>query len=336
MSPTDEIGADGPDGHAREALRRTPGPEGRPGAVSPRKGQGADRNGRAYRTVAALPRRRRLRPARPRGRADRGAQSRTGRHPDRDCRRTRMPLSLVSADKNLVPLPAGHFLRDKVEDPAGLKALAESEPSETLRLLLASFGRAMTVQEVRDNLGGLVDDVEVGELLGSRAQEQAGSASRAPARAPWSPGRASADAAEESVRAAFEAAGPAEEDRSRAQEREAVEGPRALLRRGSGGGGATGGPAAAGSRLGALAGGRQARAGRSPRRSRRRSCWPSRTRLRSSPRSSDQAARQSALEAIRAGRADWAGRLSRADPEGGRRARARRALRRAWATARRT
>ena len=28
----------------------------------------------------------------------------------------RVPLSLVSADKNLTPLPPGHFLRDKVED----------------------------------------------------------------------------------------------------------------------------------------------------------------------------------------------------------------------------
>ncbi|MGH9398976.1 MAG: hypothetical protein ACRD00_01310, partial [Thermoanaerobaculia bacterium] len=31
----------------------------------------------------------------------------------------RVPLSVVSADKNLVPLPPGHFLREKVEDLAG-------------------------------------------------------------------------------------------------------------------------------------------------------------------------------------------------------------------------
>jgi transcription elongation factor GreA-like protein len=56
------------------------------------------------------------------------------------------------------PHGPGHFLRDKVEDPARLKALAENEPSEALRLLLASFGRSLTVQEVRDNFSGLVDE----------------------------------------------------------------------------------------------------------------------------------------------------------------------------------
>ena len=119
-----------------------------------------------------------------------------------------LPLSLVSADKNLETLPPGHFLREKVEDPARLKALAESEPSETLRLLLASFGRPLTVQEVRDNFAGLVDDARWTSFwTAARKNKQvltSGSGKRAVVS--WSE---SADAAEGSVRSAFASAEPA-------------------------------------------------------------------------------------------------------------------------------
>ena len=118
----------------------------------------------------------------------------------------RVPLSLVSADKNLVPLPAGHFLRNKVEDPAGLKTFAENDPSEALRLLLASFGRPMTMQEVRDNFGGLVDDSKwAGFWAAARKNPQVlTSGSGKGAMVSWSQ---SADEAEEAIRAAFAAAG---------------------------------------------------------------------------------------------------------------------------------
>ncbi len=120
----------------------------------------------------------------------------------------RMPLSLVSAEKNLVPLPEGHFLRRKVEDPAGLKAFAESEPSEALRLLLTSFGRSLTVQEVKDHFAGLVPEERWTPFwTAARKNRQvlvAGSAKSA--KVTWSD---SADAAEGSVREAFLKATPA-------------------------------------------------------------------------------------------------------------------------------
>jgi len=55
-----------------------------------------------------------------------------------DIRGTKIPLSLVSAEKSLVPLGAEHFLRRKVEDPQSLATLASADPAETLRQLLAS------------------------------------------------------------------------------------------------------------------------------------------------------------------------------------------------------
>lgn len=121
---------------------------------------------------------------------------------------SRMPLSLVSAEKNLVPLPEGHFLRRKVEDPKGLKAFAESEPSEALRLLLTSFGRSLTVQEVKDHFAGLVPEERWTPFwTAARKNRQvlvAGSAKSA--KVTWSD---SADAAEGSVREAFLKATPA-------------------------------------------------------------------------------------------------------------------------------
>ena len=71
---------------------------------------------------------------------------------------TKLPLSLVSAERNLVELPETHFLRRKVEDPKTLTALAESDPPEALRRLLESFGGKSTVQEVRDHFAGLVPE----------------------------------------------------------------------------------------------------------------------------------------------------------------------------------
>jgi transcription elongation GreA/GreB family factor len=121
----------------------------------------------------------------------------------------KVPLSLVSADKNLVPLPPGHFLREKVEDLPALRALAEGEPAEALRRLLGSFGRAMTVQEVKDHFAGVVDEARwSGFWTSARRNKQVlVSGSGKSAAVSWSQ---SADAAQESVRAAFRAAGPAE------------------------------------------------------------------------------------------------------------------------------
>jgi transcription elongation GreA/GreB family factor len=120
----------------------------------------------------------------------------------------RVPLSLVSAEKNLVPLPEEHFLRRKVEDPAGLSALAEGEPAEALRLLLASFGRSLTVQEVKDHFAGIVpEDRWTAFWTAARKNRQVlVSGSSKSAKVSWSQ---SADAAEETVRQAFAKAEPA-------------------------------------------------------------------------------------------------------------------------------
>lgn len=119
----------------------------------------------------------------------------------------RLPLSLVSAEKNLTRLPEEHFLRRKVEDPASLTALAEKDPSETVRWLLASFERPMTVGEIKEHVSGIVPEARWSAFwAAARKHPQilvSGSAKSATVA--WSD---SADAAEGSLRAAFEKAKP--------------------------------------------------------------------------------------------------------------------------------
>ena len=121
----------------------------------------------------------------------------------------RVPLSLVGAEKNLTPLPAGHFLRQKVEEPETLRTLSEKDPAETVHRLIQSFGRAMTVQEVRDHMGGLVEEPRWSAFWAAarRHRQLVVSGSGKSAAVAWSE---SADAAEGSVRQEFEAAAPLE------------------------------------------------------------------------------------------------------------------------------
>jgi len=63
-----------------------------------------------------------------------------------------------AAGKLLRPLAENHFLRRKLEDPAGLAALRDDSPAELLRLVLESAGRALTGAEIKDMLQGLVAD----------------------------------------------------------------------------------------------------------------------------------------------------------------------------------
>jgi transcription elongation GreA/GreB family factor len=121
----------------------------------------------------------------------------------------RVPLSLVTAEKNLTPLPPDHFLRQKVEAPETLRALSEKEPAETVRRMLASFVRAMTVQEVRDHMSGLIEEPRwTGFWAAARRHPQlVVSGSGKSALVTWSE---SAGAAEGSVRREFETAGPLE------------------------------------------------------------------------------------------------------------------------------
>jgi transcription elongation GreA/GreB family factor len=119
----------------------------------------------------------------------------------------RVPLSLVSAEKNLEPLPAGHFLREKVENLEALRELVAKEPAESVRRLLESFGRPLTVGEVRDHFGGVVDDARWSSFWTSarrHPQLLVAGASKG-ALVSWS---ASANEADETVKRDFAAAGP--------------------------------------------------------------------------------------------------------------------------------
>ncbi|HEY1249890.1 MAG TPA: GreA/GreB family elongation factor [Thermoanaerobaculia bacterium] len=120
----------------------------------------------------------------------------------------KVPLSLVSAEKNLTRLPAEHFLRKKVEDSAALVELAEKDPQETVRWLLASFGKPLTVAEVKDHVSGVVPEARWSAFWAAARKhpQLLVSGSAKSASVSWS---ASADAAEGSVRESFLKAAPA-------------------------------------------------------------------------------------------------------------------------------
>ena len=119
----------------------------------------------------------------------------------------KVPLSLVSAEKNLEPLPPGHFLRRKVDEPEVLAESAAKEPAETVHRLLESFGRPLTVAEVRDHFSGIVPDERWSSFWTSarrHPQLLVGGASKN-AKVSWS---ASAGEADETVRREFASADP--------------------------------------------------------------------------------------------------------------------------------
>ncbi len=70
----------------------------------------------------------------------------------------RVSVPLGAAAKFLTPLPEGHVLREKFRDQAALKAQAAKSPSEMFARVLQSFGRAMTMGEVRDAMIGIVPE----------------------------------------------------------------------------------------------------------------------------------------------------------------------------------
>ena len=119
----------------------------------------------------------------------------------------KLPLSLVSAEKSLVPIPEGHFLRDKLLRPEEVKALAASDPSEAVRRLLASLGGAVTLGELKEHFSGIVDESRWTSFWSAAKKHPqllvAGSAKSG--KISWSE---SADAADESIRKSFFAAEP--------------------------------------------------------------------------------------------------------------------------------
>jgi len=70
----------------------------------------------------------------------------------------RVSVPLGAAAKYLTPLPEGHILRGKFSDPAKTKADATGKPAEFFAKILQSFGRPMTMPEVRDAVIGIVPE----------------------------------------------------------------------------------------------------------------------------------------------------------------------------------
>jgi transcription elongation GreA/GreB family factor len=70
----------------------------------------------------------------------------------------RIAVPLGAAAKYLTPLQEGHILREKFRDPDKLKAEAKAKPAEFVAKVLQSFGRPMTMPEIRDAVIGIVDE----------------------------------------------------------------------------------------------------------------------------------------------------------------------------------
>jgi transcription elongation GreA/GreB family factor len=70
----------------------------------------------------------------------------------------RVSVPLGAAGKFLVPIGEGHVLREKFSDAAKLKAEAAKSPSAFFARILQSFGRPMTMAEVRDAVIGVVPE----------------------------------------------------------------------------------------------------------------------------------------------------------------------------------
>ncbi|HVS01673.1 MAG TPA: GreA/GreB family elongation factor [Thermoanaerobaculia bacterium] len=69
-------------------------------------------------------------------------------------------VGFAAARKLLTPLPPGHLLRRKLEEPETLVAIKRNRPEELARLALESLGDTATAGELRQTLGGIVEDGE--------------------------------------------------------------------------------------------------------------------------------------------------------------------------------
>src|SRR5262249_23258833 len=70
----------------------------------------------------------------------------------------RVSVPLGAAGKFLVPLGEGHVLREKFKDPPKIKSEAAKSPPAFFARVLQSFGRPMTMVEVRDAVMGIVPE----------------------------------------------------------------------------------------------------------------------------------------------------------------------------------
>jgi len=67
-----------------------------------------------------------------------------------------IPIGVAS--KNLVPLAEGHFLFEKFTAPETLRSRVLENPGLGLKHLIESFGRALTMTEVKDAVKGLISE----------------------------------------------------------------------------------------------------------------------------------------------------------------------------------
>lgn len=70
----------------------------------------------------------------------------------------RVSVPLGAAAKYLVPLQEGHLLREKFTDAPRIREEAKSNPQQFFARILQSFGRPMTMGEVRDAVIGIVPE----------------------------------------------------------------------------------------------------------------------------------------------------------------------------------
>ncbi len=70
----------------------------------------------------------------------------------------RVPVPIEAAPKYLTPLPPGHFLRRRLEEPAALAEEVARDPQAALAAVLESFARPMSAGEIRAALGTLLPE----------------------------------------------------------------------------------------------------------------------------------------------------------------------------------
>ncbi len=72
----------------------------------------------------------------------------------------KVPVPIGAASRYLTPLPPGHFLRRRLEEPETLRQELLSDPQAALVALLRCFPQPLSVSEIRDAIGPLLADGE--------------------------------------------------------------------------------------------------------------------------------------------------------------------------------
>jgi transcription elongation GreA/GreB family factor len=119
----------------------------------------------------------------------------------------RVSVPLGAAAKFLIPLGAKHVLREKFSDPEKVKAEAKKSPSAFFGRILQSFGRPMTMPEVRDATIGIVPEEKWSSWWTAARKNTQVIVSGAGAKATYAWAGSEGDA-EKSIRRDFERADP--------------------------------------------------------------------------------------------------------------------------------